>query len=140
MFAEILRGAFPGNDVRDVVRVPAPLWNTPGTNVATNPHNLVRPSVCDNPGQVSNTVGLQYYNGSAYFALYTHTILPNYAKRDCIIFPTFDQIHLGARSQHGGGVNVALADGSVRFVRDTIEFATWQALGTRAGGETATLD
>jgi hypothetical protein len=32
-------------------------------------------------------------------------------------------------------VNVALADGSVRFVRDSIPLATWQALATRTGGE-----
>ncbi|MCS6864150.1 MAG: DUF1559 domain-containing protein [Gemmataceae bacterium] len=40
-----------------------------------------------------------------------------------------------ARSNFSGGVNVALADGSVRFVRDTINIATWRALSTRAGGE-----
>ena len=40
-----------------------------------------------------------------------------------------------ARSRHNGGVNLALCDGSVRFVRDSIELATWRALATRAGGE-----
>jgi hypothetical protein len=32
-------------------------------------------------------------------------------------------------------VNVLLADGSTRFVRDSITLATWQALGTMDGGE-----
>lgn len=41
-----------------------------------------------------------------------------------------------ARSRHGGGVNVSLCDGSVRFVSDQIPLATWQALGTMNGGET----
>jgi prepilin-type N-terminal cleavage/methylation domain-containing protein/prepilin-type processing-associated H-X9-DG protein len=41
-----------------------------------------------------------------------------------------------ARSYHTGGVNVALMDGSVRFVRDNLDLATWRALGTRQGGET----
>jgi prepilin-type N-terminal cleavage/methylation domain-containing protein/prepilin-type processing-associated H-X9-DG protein len=40
-----------------------------------------------------------------------------------------------ARSFHGGGVNVVLMDGSVRFVTDAIPPATWRALATRAGGE-----
>ena len=40
-----------------------------------------------------------------------------------------------ARGPFTGGVNVALADGSVRFVRDSIPLATWRALATRAGGE-----
>ncbi len=41
-----------------------------------------------------------------------------------------------ARSYHTGGVNVALMDGSVRFTRDSLDLATWRALGTRHGGET----
>jgi prepilin-type N-terminal cleavage/methylation domain-containing protein/prepilin-type processing-associated H-X9-DG protein len=42
----------------------------------------------------------------------------------------------GARSRHTQGVNVALCDGSCRFVRNTIDLATWRALGTAQGGET----
>jgi prepilin-type N-terminal cleavage/methylation domain-containing protein/prepilin-type processing-associated H-X9-DG protein len=38
-------------------------------------------------------------------------------------------------SLHPGGVNVLMADGSVRFIKDTVDQQTWWALGTRAGGE-----
>ena len=40
-----------------------------------------------------------------------------------------------ARSQHPGGVNVGLCDGSGRFVQDTIDMQVWRALATRSGGD-----
>ena len=40
-----------------------------------------------------------------------------------------------ARSAHAGGVNLLLADSSVRFVSNSIDVNTWRALATRAGGE-----
>jgi prepilin-type processing-associated H-X9-DG protein len=45
-----------------------------------------------------------------------------------------------ARSFHPGGVNAAMADGSVRFFRDSIALQNWQALGTKAGNEVVQLD
>ena len=39
-------------------------------------------------------------------------------------------------SAHTGGVNALLGDGSVRFIQNSINLATWRALGTRNGGET----
>ncbi|HXG10861.1 MAG TPA: DUF1559 domain-containing protein [Gemmataceae bacterium] len=44
------------------------------------------------------------------------------------------------RSEHTGGASFALADGSVRFVREGINHAVYQALATRAGGEVASPD
>ncbi len=40
-----------------------------------------------------------------------------------------------ARSRHPGGVQVGMADASVRFVAQTVNLQTWKALGTRSGGE-----
>ena len=42
-----------------------------------------------------------------------------------------------ARSYHPGGVNVVMANGSVRWVGSGIEPAAWRALGTRSRGELA---
>jgi len=43
-------------------------------------------------------------------------------------------------SRHQGGANFALADGSVRFVAQTIPLSVFQALATRRGGESVPGD
>ncbi len=45
-----------------------------------------------------------------------------------------------ATSNHPGGVNVGFADGSVKFIKDSVNLTTWWALGTRAGGEVVSSD
>jgi prepilin-type N-terminal cleavage/methylation domain-containing protein len=40
----------------------------------------------------------------------------------------------GFRSRHVGGVHMVLADGATRFISDAIDFATWNALGSRRDG------
>ena len=52
--------------------------------------------------------------------------------------PTFAAIT--ARSYHPGGINVLLGDGSVRFVKSTVNGLTWRALGTVSGGEVVSSD
>ena len=52
--------------------------------------------------------------------------------------PTFGAFT--SRSNHPGGVNVLLGDGSVRFVKETIDGTTWRAIGTVAGGEVISDD
>jgi prepilin-type processing-associated H-X9-DG protein len=45
-----------------------------------------------------------------------------------------------ARSYHPGGVNTLMGDGSVRFIKSTINGWTWRALGSVAGGEVISAD
>jgi prepilin-type N-terminal cleavage/methylation domain-containing protein/prepilin-type processing-associated H-X9-DG protein len=52
--------------------------------------------------------------------------------------PTY--MSLAASSYHPGGVNTLFADGSVRFVKDSVSPVTWRALGTIAGGEVVSAD
>ena len=47
---------------------------------------------------------------------------------------------VGASSFHPGGVNVALLDGSVRFLKNTVAQVTWWALATKQGGEVISAD
>ena len=44
------------------------------------------------------------------------------------------------RSYHPGGINVALGDGSITFINNSIDPVTYQALGTLAGGEIVNLN
>ena len=48
---------------------------------------------------------------------------------------TWAERELSFGSYHPGGCNVALSDGSTRFVSETIELNTWQAVGSREGKE-----
>jgi len=48
--------------------------------------------------------------------------------------------YLPATSNHPGGVNVLFADGSVKFVKTTVSYQTWWALGTKSNGEVVTAD
>jgi prepilin-type N-terminal cleavage/methylation domain-containing protein/prepilin-type processing-associated H-X9-DG protein len=52
--------------------------------------------------------------------------------------PTY--MSLSASSRHPGGVNALFADGSVRFVKNTVDPVTWRALGTINGGEVVSGD
>ncbi|WP_372719652.1 DUF1559 domain-containing protein [Novipirellula sp.] len=45
-----------------------------------------------------------------------------------------------ASSDHPGGVQMSLMDGSVRFITDSIDMETWWALGTKAGKEIVNND
>jgi prepilin-type N-terminal cleavage/methylation domain-containing protein/prepilin-type processing-associated H-X9-DG protein len=45
----------------------------------------------------------------------------------------------GFKSNHPGGVNFALVDGSVRFVAETIDHKTYQYLGCRHDGQPVTM-
>jgi len=48
--------------------------------------------------------------------------------------------YTAARSKHPGGGNVAMCDGSVRFIKDSISLVTWGAISTTRGGEVVSSD
>jgi prepilin-type N-terminal cleavage/methylation domain-containing protein len=81
--------------------------------------------------------GAPWAFGSNCETIYKHCTTPN--TRSCM-YPANWRILLSANSNHPGGVNLALTDGSVRFIKDTISLVTWQALGTRNGGEVISAD
>jgi prepilin-type N-terminal cleavage/methylation domain-containing protein/prepilin-type processing-associated H-X9-DG protein len=54
-------------------------------------------------------------------------------------FPN-DGFTYGASSAHPGGANVLFADGSVKFIKNSISYPTWWSLGTKSGGEVVSAD
>ncbi len=48
--------------------------------------------------------------------------------------------YTNASSNHPGGANVAMADGSGRFIKSSININTWWALGTKANSEVISSD
>jgi prepilin-type processing-associated H-X9-DG protein len=60
---------------------------------------------------------------------------PNSPIPDCGVLTGRGEGNFAARSYHPGGVNAALADGSVRWFASSIATPVWRALGTRASGE-----
>jgi prepilin-type processing-associated H-X9-DG protein len=47
---------------------------------------------------------------------------------------------MGLSSFHPGGANILMADGSVRFLKDSVNILTLWKLGSRAGGEVVSAD
>ena len=47
--------------------------------------------------------------------------------------PTYSAVT--SRSHHPGGVNALFGDGSVHFIKDSVDWHNWRALGTIAGSE-----
>jgi prepilin-type processing-associated H-X9-DG protein len=68
-------------------------------------------------------------------AAYSHIMMPN--EKNCQTFEGdwFGSNCLAATSEHPGGVNVSMADGSVQFTSETVDNNVWWAKGTRDGGE-----
>jgi len=86
--------------------------------------------------QATELSGGRWGDGNLLFTRYNHTFTPN--RSSCLLGGSNDfgsQIIVSATSRHPGGVNATFADGSARFIKDTVDLQVWRALGTIAGGE-----
>jgi prepilin-type N-terminal cleavage/methylation domain-containing protein/prepilin-type processing-associated H-X9-DG protein len=96
------------------------------------------------------TRGVKWNYGAPGHSMYSHRRPPNDKRYDCRgglphsnrSDPLWNQLSLNvaSRSRHPGGVNALMADGSVKFIKNTVDTVTWQALGSRNGGEVVSSD
>ncbi|WZO99279.1 DUF1559 domain-containing protein [Isosphaeraceae bacterium EP7] len=91
-------------------------------------------NIADLSSQFPLFMGSPWLNGQHVFQ---HVNVPN--SRSCGFF-TILRASMPPSSRHPGGVNTLMGDGSVRFVKDTVNLAAWRALGTIAGGEVISAD
>ncbi len=146
LFAEVMRTTHPWpavSGVRDNTVIVLDSSVT-AASVASDADGRAIPSCATGTPWNSSIkyVGLQFERDLWGTAYYTHTLPPNWNRRvpggnqqyNCGD-TSITHFHVAASSYHSGGVNVVMADGSVRFVPDGISFSTWQAMGSMNGGE-----
>jgi prepilin-type processing-associated H-X9-DG protein len=94
-----------------------------------------RPPECDSGSRNWGVMrgSTWFWGGRDWNSVFNAALVPNDPSTDC---GAHGRGFFAARSNHTSGVNVALADGSVRFVNNSIQQFTWAALSTRAGNET----
>ncbi len=100
--------------------------------------------------QFQATKGIRWHYGAPGHSMYNHRRAPNDLNPDCRgglphsnkSDPEWSYLSLNVttRSNHPGGVQALMADGHVQFIKNSINLATWQALGSRNGGEVISAD
>jgi prepilin-type N-terminal cleavage/methylation domain-containing protein/prepilin-type processing-associated H-X9-DG protein len=87
--------------------------------------------------------GENWSHGSMAMNMFNTIVTPN-AYNDqwthCGLNASSRAVLSNADSYHAGGVNTLMSDGSVRFIKDSVNQITWWALGTRANGEVVSSD
>ena len=139
LFSEALLG--DGND--NTISNPGDWFVIPSTNhTKTDVYTALR-SVVPTAGSASQVSygGREYLSGQYLTTRYNHIMPPNGPSgvvangADLITAINTGIQATTASSAHPGGVNLALADGAVRFVKDAIDIQTWWALGSIRGDD-----
>ena len=97
-----------------------------------------------NPTQWTGACWDGSHAGTLHFNAYDHFMTPN--TLSCVASNSWGGAPGGfndaitATSNHSGGVNVCMVDGSVKFIKDSIAVNTWWAVGTRNQGEVLSAD
>ena len=81
--------------------------------------------------------GMSWLDGNMNWTRYNQIATPG--KPCCKNVITWDGVIMPPSSHHKDGVHLLLASGSVRFVTESVDVTTWQALGNVASGRTIEL-
>lgn len=82
--------------------------------------------------------GVNWFYGEFGYSLYNHTLTPN--RKSCVNQTAYQEGAWTAGSFHNSGANALFADGHAAFVRESISWPAWRALGSRNGKETVGVD
>lgn len=88
------------------------------------------------PSNGESGSGAPWLDGFLHTAIFKAVAPPN--RKSCYMYPA--RLVMTVSSQHPGGVNVGFCDGSVRFIKDSIDRVTWRSLGSMNGGEVISAD
>jgi prepilin-type N-terminal cleavage/methylation domain-containing protein/prepilin-type processing-associated H-X9-DG protein len=147
IFSEWVRGMGLSNPIPGLHQTYTigPPSNVPTSNTYVNPQLYL--NACKNSttfysgGDHKGQTWLNHYCGQG--GGYSHIMTPNlnscyFADPGGGSQPNYT--FAGAQSYHGGGVNVAFLDGSVKFIKNGVNPPTWWAIATVAGGEVISAD
>jgi prepilin-type processing-associated H-X9-DG protein len=149
MYGEITRSMAVQNTAAEVPiasKLSVLEWPSGNTAFTTN----VMPPSCQTQTGWLRYRGQEYYRALPSTAFFSTTLTPNSQMWDCLNLSTSTVngvsngnqtcAHTAARSYHPGGVNISFCDGSVKFIKNTINPTVWLALGSIRGGEVVSAD
>jgi prepilin-type processing-associated H-X9-DG protein len=124
--------------------------SVPYNNVMTDLQSCASAFTQALPGSIADYRGYRWILGIPGATMFNSVQTPNEAPNNGCRFGgptacgvgcnTDSSFTVPATSAHPGGVNVLFADGSTRFVKNTVARKTWWAISTRALGEVVSAD
>lgn len=144
-------------------------WGSAGSSASYSPRQCLAKIDLTDPSSYNSSVtgtekrGRSWQHGASPYTAFQTILAPN--SPSCLSGWRINEGYFSASSHHSGGVNAVLADGSVRFISDTIDcgdldyvvataantdstkkepygpspFGIWGALGSVNGGESKSL-
>ena len=135
VFSEIVKGNSGANKP-----LPNVVDGSPATGVGAAGSDLLDSRAC----LAAKFTSLWDYKGEYWHSqdagrggTYSHTMPPN--SKSCNYGTAYDN-RICAGSNHSGGVNMSFLDGSVKFIKNSINYNAYLAIGTIAGAEVISAD